>query len=245
MSFILFLVCFSVNFFYFFAFRTKEETISYYDKSGNLIQQTVYLIRYSKIALTEYGTITMIIMYIIRDILTLLASIFLNIVSAFFLKRYLKNKARTSEASNLKLMESLSKSNSTLIIINTNITNNNKTKSKEKAADRRTSIMVLILCAIGILTRTMLTVAEIYFIYSTSYEAQLMYCFADFFIVMSSAISFIIFWCFDKNFKTGVIKLLTGEKSEKMNFNNDIVKVLEKQQVNKPEKEDILNNFCQ
>ena len=142
-------------------------------------------------------------------------------------------------------MESLSKSNSTLVIINTN-NSNNKTKSKEKAADRRASIMVLILCAVGILTRTMLTVAEIYFIYSTSYEAQLMYCFADFFIVMSSAISFLIFWSFDKNFKTCVVKLLSGEKSEKVSFNNDILKALDKKlEIQKLEKENIQYYGCQ
>jgi hypothetical protein len=246
MSFILFLVCFTVNFFYFFAFRAKEETINYYDNRGNFVQQVVYLIRYSQIALTKYGKITMIIMYFVRDILTLVTSIFFNILSAYFLKKYLKNKARTSEASNLKLMESLSKSNSTLIIINTNNNNNFKTKSKEKAADRRTSVMVSILCAIGILTRTMLTVAEINFIFSTSYTAQLIYCIADFLIVMSSAISFIIFWCFDKNFKTGVKKLFLGERPEKVNFNNDMAKVLEKkQEIIKNEKENIQNNLFQ
>ena len=218
---ILFLVCFVVNFVYAFAFRFIEVTgcVSENNVTRN---ETVYIIRYSKFAHQNIGTIILIILYLIRDMLTLIVGIAVNIASAFYLKRYLKNKARTGAINNLKLMSSLFQSTLTL----NSVPVVPPAKSKERVADRRASLMLFTLCLVNISTRTCLVIGEINFLFSQTHLSQLIYCVADQLLVLSSALSFFIFFAFDKNFSNAVWRVVGRSRSNSLDSNGNQIKKL-------------------
>jgi hypothetical protein len=218
---ILFLVCFVVNFVYFFAFRYIEVT-GCVTENNVTKNETVYIIRNSEFAQKNYGMTILINLYVIRDMLTLIIGIAVNIASAVFLKRYLKNKARTGAINNLKLMSSLFQSNLTL----NSVPIVPPIKSKERVADRKASLMLLTLCLVNISTRTCLFIAEINFLYSQTHFSQSIYCLADILLVLSTAMSFFIFFAFDKNFNNAVWRVVGRSRSNSLDSNGNQIKKL-------------------
>ena len=71
--------------------------------------------------------------------------------------------------------------------------------------------MVIILCLISIIVRSVSITCEILYLYYPNYIAIIFGTLADLFLVIGPAISFGVFYNFDMNFKKKVLTIFFGQ----------------------------------
>jgi len=166
----------------------------YFDSDGNKRVNTFWFVSTSPLAQSTIGSIVMIVVFFIKDVLTLITTLILNIISWFELKNYIKKRSlliRRRNAIGPIPFESVN--DSTRISDAQSETQYSKKKKNLK--------LILIMCLISIVERITIVTASVYFLFFTDYISILLYAFADLVYVVGPSISFFVFYQFNRDFK--------------------------------------------
>ena len=148
---------------------------SYYyidDKTGQKLVNTYYYPVFTNFAASYEGFISTLLVYVVRDLVTLIVGIVLNIISAVHLRNYYRKKRQNKKtlptlptnATPKETNETASTTTASNRTTNALHTNNNTTSSddKNKHLEIKLLIMVLVLCCISTIERTVLLVCNVY-----------------------------------------------------------------------------------
>nr|QVK45825.1 G protein-coupled receptor [Proales similis] len=208
---IAFLICLALDFPYFFVFVPKPWYYRYLDEQSNVVTLTFYIIGASDFAVSLTGTIITYLIYVFRDILTIVIIVILNIISIYYLRRHLSKRAQMLKKNTPGVdKENESMSASTEAGSSGNAQQKTKTKSsksKEGKVDRKASIMVAITCTMTIITNSMLFSSIIYFYFAWDVVASAYGQMAEFSTLLKYILYIAIFYNFNSNYKTEFKKM--------------------------------------
>ena len=186
-----FFVCILIDIFFAFYFVPSEGFTYYFtDKNGFLKANSYYFISLTDFALSQAGKVLYIFTFILRDCITMCVSVFLNLVSMIQLNNYYRLK-KTKSRRNQSLTASTSTSTTRITVSETN-----------------NMIIVITLCLINIITRSFTMLTNIYFLFTSDYVGWTCGAIADLFVVSGPAVSFLVFYRFNKIFRNEVGKVL-------------------------------------
>ncbi len=175
----------------------------YIDEKGTLNVNSFYYVDSSELARSFYGSIILNAIYVMRDMFTMISTVTLNIVSLIQMKQYYKNKIHSFKP-NIIIM------NGIRLQLNKNL-NISDQNEKTRISERNHLKMVIILCLISIIVRSVSITCEILYLYYPNYIAIIFGTLADLFLVIGPAISFGVFYNFDMNFKKKVLTIFFGQ----------------------------------
>ena len=173
---------------------------NYYSKIGSLRENSFWFVSTSSLASSPIGMIVLIVFYFIRDIITLIVTIVLNIVSMFEMKDYFK--ARSSIFKNSLDVQSMTiqvANNATYTVVSQ--------RQRQKVAEKNHIKLVLSMCFVSIITRSTSIACDLYYLFSSDYIATLLGAILDLVLVLGPAISFFIFYHFNRDFKKCFIRM--------------------------------------
>jgi hypothetical protein len=224
--FVLFVVCLSINFPYFFVFYPSSLSV----RLSDVESYTFYFFDVTTFAKSKIGTIITFTQYFFRDFFTLASEIILNLLSIYFLRRYLVKKAKMTSAStrtftnnqpSLKLGDKQNKQNKqdkamTVQDLTSNNTGQNSmhtlnsTNPKKKnisKSDLKATLMVIIMTILSIMEHSFMLLCLLYFNFFTNLTAFTLGCLANTSVALKHSSNFLIFILFNKNFRNGFISL--------------------------------------
>jgi hypothetical protein len=177
----------------------------YYDSNGVERVNTYWFVNSSPLVQSSIGSICMIVFYFIRDVLTLITTLILNIVTLIELNNYFKKRNAIFRRSNLvnalSTHSPIDSSTPTTGALNHN--------AREKAMAKSQIKLVLIMCLISVVTRVISVLSSIYYLFSTDYIAVLLSAISDLVFVVGPSVSFFIFYVFIKDFKKDFFDVLS------------------------------------
>ena len=179
-----FLVCIPIDGFFASILLPKLAGDFYYVDKGEYKQNTYFYVGVTDFANTEVGKMLLISVYVVRDVFTMLTSLALNIVSLIQMRAYFKKKSR-------QLLQNSAG-------INAKAT---KHEIKLRNTEKNHLLMVITLCFIAIISRTVLIMSNIYYLYTLDYVTVLMGTLADLVIIFGPFSSFFVFFKFNKKFR--------------------------------------------
>jgi len=168
----------------------------YFDSNGTERVNSFWYLDSSTLAASEIGSIFMIAFAFIRDVLTLITTIILNIVSLFELKNYLKIRSLLIGRQNAigpSPFEVTTNSNSTRI--------SNAQNQAQKSKMKNNIKLIVIMCLISIVERLTIVTDSVYFLFYFDYTSVLLATLVDLVFVVGPTISFFIFLYFNRDFK--------------------------------------------
>ena len=180
-----FLLCLVIDSFYAFVFvpASGGDYVYFSSKDGTFKQNTFYYVSTSDFANSNAGRVLLITVYVVRDFFTMITSVTLNLVSLVQMRTYFKKKV-------IQLQSKISLQNSNYIKIEQN------TRKSEKDH----LLMVITFCFIAIVSRAILVSSSIYALFSVDYIATLTGTLVDLVVVLGPAVSFFVFFRFNKKF---------------------------------------------
>jgi hypothetical protein len=164
----------------------------YYDSNGIKRLNSFWFLSTSPLAQSAIGSIVTIVFFFIKDILTLITTLILNIVSLFEMKKYFKTRSLLIGRRNA-IGPNESTNDSTRITNAPNEAQNSKKRNQIK--------LMLIMCSISIVERISIVLVNVYCIFSVDYVALLLGTFQDLILVLGPCISFFVFFHFNRDFK--------------------------------------------
>ena len=185
MCIITFFICLLIDAFPAFQYSAFPFEYYFVSDNGNIRSRTIYLMLTSSIAGSSIGSLFQVVVFVLRDVLTLFFGIALNIFHFYKIKRYANKKAPK-----LKLRPVSVLTNSTAV----------ETK-KPKKTENLTNMMI-ILCLISIFVRIVSLTCGIYWIFTYSILGMILGVSMDSLVTLNSAIPFFVFYKFNKIFRT-------------------------------------------
>jgi hypothetical protein len=176
----------------------------YNDSNGVEKVNTYWFVNSSPLVQSPIGSICMIVFYFVRDVLTLIVTIILNIVSLYEMSKYFKNRNAIFRRHNL--IHAISTHSPIDSTSNTVTLNHNL---REKAIAKSQIKLVLIMCLISVVTRVISVLTSIYYLFSIDYIAVLLGALSDLVFVVGPSISFFIYYVFNKDFKKDFFDVLS------------------------------------
>ncbi len=132
--------------------------------------------------------------FFIKDILTLIITLILNIVSLFEMNKYFKIRSLLIGRRNaIGPIPNESTNDSTRIT--------NAQNEAQNAKKRNHIKLMLIMCSISIVERISIVLVNVYCLFSVDYIAFLLGTFQDLIFVLGPCISFFVFFHFNRDFK--------------------------------------------
>ena len=164
----------------------------YYYENGQVRMGSIYFFVVSDLALSKIGSVVLITIYVLRDFVTLLVGVILNITCFVQMKRFLGQKYAMFKTPRTSSSDP-----------------NNKKQLASQSSEKKMSLMVCTLCLISILSRITTTTGNIYyFLAQFDFYAQLLAGLDDYAVVLNSTLSFFVFYHFNKKFRQEFIKVL-------------------------------------
>ena len=185
----LFIICVLINVFFVFVYEPKFAGIYYFTASnGHLRPNSFYLLGASDMAQTLAGFIVVLCLYLIRDILTFIIGVTLNVIlllqiKSFFIQRTIHFNMNHFDTMNLP------PSNST------------DTLRLSKKRERHMSQMVFTFCLISCSSRMTLVACNAAFIMRHDHLSVTVAMVSDLVIIVSPCVSFFVFYKFNKVFR--------------------------------------------
>jgi len=147
------------------------------------------------------GSIVLIVFYFLRDGLTLITNIVLNIVSLYEMNKYFNQKRSLLRPQKLAIVESQLASNNN----NNAMTAQNK---RNKAAEKNHLKLVLTICFISIIIRVSCVACDVYYLFSTDHIAILLGTLSDLTLVLGPSVSFFVFYYFNRDFRLSFLNIV-------------------------------------
>jgi len=205
MNLIIFFPCLLFNSFHPLAFIPDVGgDFVYYDSNGVEKVNTYWFVNSSALAKTSFGLICLIVFYFVRDVLTLITTLILNIFSLYEMSKYFKKRNAIFRRRNL--INALSTHAPIDSTTPTGALNHNV---REKAMAKSQIKLVLIMCSISIVTRIISIISSTYYLFTIDYVATLLGAITDLVLVVGPSISFFIFYVFNKDFKKDFFSILS------------------------------------
>jgi hypothetical protein len=196
MILITFISCLLFNSFYgivYFPFYGGD--FYYSDRNGTQRVNSFWFVSPSELAESSIGVIALIVFYVIRDVLTLITTITLNIISMYEMSHYFKTRS-------IKFRHTLEVHSISRHTVN-NSTYTATIQNKTQASTEKNHIkLVLTMCLISILTRSVMIVCDVYYLFSLDYIATLLGALSDLVLVVGPCCSFFVFYYFNRDFKS-------------------------------------------
>jgi len=199
---IVFVFCFCIDFFIAFQYAPFEFDWYYYTPNGQLNIYKVYLAYSSDIATSNVGSIVAIVVFAIKDGLTLVLSMALNIVSFIQMRKHLSKKQM--------LVTTFTHAGQTT-------SNNQPVRSeRERIYERNITLMVTFVCLFSCLTKTTTLLCNIYWLFAYDLIAVLLGLAADIFIALNATVPFLIYLSFNQKYRKVVMGVISrhGKVSE-------------------------------
>jgi hypothetical protein len=205
MSIISFLGCLLIDAFYALNYTpVSGGDFFYMDNNGNLTQNTFYYLDTSPIALSYVGSIVLIIIYVIKNVFTIITSITLSIVSHLEMRRFFKDRQmrfnfvaiRNTNVPTIDIMLS-SKPNSNEIIQVVS-----PSGYKNSRTNKNHLLMIIILCFITTTERVLSITCDLYFLYRIDQTAFILAALVDLAYVIGPASSFLVFYRLNSSFRS-------------------------------------------
>ena len=166
------------------------------DSNGTIKENSFWYVGVSSLADSSIGMIVLIVFYFIRDILTMFTTILLNIISLIEMRRYFK-------ATRFLTIQTIQTVNSSSYAVATG-QNENRKKTEKNAIK-----LVLVMCLISVVTRCVSIACDVYYLFSSNYIVTLLGAILDLVEVVGPALSFFIFYHFNRDFKRNILKLMS------------------------------------
>jgi hypothetical protein len=168
----------------------------YSDSNGIQKVNSFWIVSTSTFTQSTLGSISMIALMFIRDILTLATTIILNIVSLFEMNKYFNNRS---------LLLGRRNAIAPIQVEPTRITN---APNEAQNSKKRNHIkLMLIMCSISIVERISIVLVNVYCLFSVDYIALLLGTFQDLILVLGPCVSFFVFFHFNRDFKGEFLKM--------------------------------------
>ena len=202
--FLAFLLCVVIDGFFAFVFEPISGGDFYYFASdGQIKQNTFYFAGTTEFANSNVGRVLLIVDYVVRDLFTMITSVTLNVVSIIQMRIYFKKKA-----AQLQLI-----SNG---VLNISV----KKELKLRKTEKNHLLMVITLCSIEIVSRTILMTCFIYFLFRIDYIAALFGTLVDIVLIFVPMVSFFVFYHFNKKFRKEFHKMVCLAKLKNKSTSN-------------------------
>ena len=202
------IACILINIFIAFVYVPGYAGDYYYfdSNTGLKKQNSFFYVVITDFAASYEGLLLTIIVYVIRDLVTLTVGIILNILSFVQFKLYLKKKSNMQMQRN-QVLESRSMPLEIITILTLN--NSNETNVKREV---HFLYMILTLCFNSIVSRIFLFSCNFYYLYVLDYVTLILGTVIDLVLVSVPASSFFVFYFFNKHFKNAFWKLFSNKK---------------------------------
>jgi hypothetical protein len=162
----------------------------YYNSNMTFAKNSLWYVSSSSLATSHIGSIVLLIFYFIRDIFTMAIAFFLNIFSLYEMKKYLKIQSSILNQS-LPALSLPKASNLTF-----NVISQTRRKSEKNAIK-----LILTRCFISTITRCVIVLCDVYYLFSTDYIATLIGAISDLVLVVGPTFSFFVFYHFNRDFR--------------------------------------------
>ena len=206
MCFLFFIACCFINLFEVFVYIPGPGGVYYYkDQHSGFKQNTFYYVVVTPFSVSVTGQIMTKIVYIVRDLFTLIASIALNIISMIYLEQYLKKKKNfvRQPHSHINLSPTNAYSQQEISSIYDSAKEEKRRKTELKLIE-----MVIVLVFLAILERLILFACNIYYLFALNYITLILGTITDLVLLLHPFFSFFLFLFFNSIFKKAVIKFL-------------------------------------
>jgi hypothetical protein len=226
---IFFLVAVVVNIVCAFDFVPGVSGMYYYidGKTGEKLVNTYYWPVFTDFAASKVGYVSTVTVYVVRDLLTLIVGIVLNVISTVHLNNYYEKK-RLSRKIPSQARTTMSNEQNTTSMTGTN--NNNPlahmsatitktpvtsvvSEEKNKSLEIKLLVMVVVLCLISTIERTFLLACNIYGATGLMNDLSLLLgTLVDLTLAVGPAIAFFVFYFFNNHFQNVVLEILFKRK---------------------------------
>ena len=198
-SLILFVICLLINIFYMLVY-TPEEFVWYnYKADGTLEKKNVWLPLPSNFASSNIGRIFTIITYIVREFFTIIFTLGLSLFLLNYMRTYFKNKSKMSKMPVLTAPNQINNVQSDSI--------QQKSFKNMNKAEEKFILSIILQCSLTILTRSTFFTCCVMALFNNEAFTQIWCAIADFNILFTSAVSFFIYFFFNKLFKIEFLRL--------------------------------------
>ena len=191
-------------------------------KTGQKIVNTYYFPVFTDFGMSHAGFVSTIVVYVIRDLLTLIVGVFLNVLSAIHLRNYYKKKQNNKKTQSKIKLDETNSTNNSMGQTNTTIASTNTVATaataaaadeKKKNSELKLLSMVVMLCSISIVQRSFLLACNIYGSTGVINDASLiMGTMVDLVLAIGPAVSFFVFYFFNIHFHNVVLKIFCQKK---------------------------------
>jgi len=175
----------------------------YFDSSGIQRVNSFWFVSESDLAGSPIGVYVSIGFYFVRDVLTLITTLTLNVVSMFEMSKYFKKRNVLLRRQNLvHPLSTISPIDSTSIV-NTHIV-------RERALTRNHVELVVTMCFISIAERVTTILCDVFYLFAADYVAILFGSIVDLVLVVGPSISFFVFFHFNRDFRGEFFSIISG-----------------------------------
>ena len=198
---ILFVICFFVHLFYMFAYTPQEFVWYNYKQDGTLERKSVWNVVTSNFALSNISRIFIILTYIVRELVTIIFCIGFSLFLSNYMRTYFKNKAKMVNKTVLTM--ALSKSRA---VIQSKSTQLSSVKQLNNCEEKFLQL-VIAQCSLTVFTRSNFFICCVMALFNYGPLTQMWCAVADFSIFLTPAVSFFLYFFFNKLFKREFLKL--------------------------------------
>jgi len=209
---IILFTCIVINLECMFVWQTSLAGYFYYidNKTGQRIENAYYYGVITNFGLSGIGFALTIAIYFVRDFLTLIVGLVLNIISGIHLRNYYQTKRFKSKINNLNIAKSAVATTSTNCIISPAVSTD-KTNNKAKLLP-----MIVMLCCISIVERVILLSCNIYYLIVINGATLVLGTLVDLTLMIGPAVSFFVFYFFNNHFNKTVSDLFKRREQRRM-----------------------------
>ena len=214
-SIIFFLFCFLVDAFYAFNYTPVNGGDYFYtDKNGNFKQNTFYYLDTSPIALTPVGSAFLIVIYVIKNVFTIITTVTLSVVAHIEMNNYLKRRHVRFRFSAFQIqtaqtVQSARNNNSLSLDYGNIVQIATPSQYNQERINKNHLFMIIVLCFITIFERLLSITCDTYFLFSVDQVAFILSALVDLVYVLGPALSFFVFYNFNSNFRKDFLAFIS------------------------------------
>ena len=198
-TFALLCICVLIDFPPAFQYSGHEFDYNYYGSDGQIQLYKIYLVITSEIASSHIGSSIGVAIFVIRDGVTLVFSIVLNIICFYFMKNHsAKKHVLTNDASTGRAMVTFA---SRAI---------DSKKEREKTFQKNMSQMTITLVVISIMVRITTLTCGIYWLFAYDLISVIIGMCSDTTVALNATVPFFVYLRFNKKYRRIFLDLILG-----------------------------------
>jgi hypothetical protein len=198
-TFALLCICLLIDFPPVFQYSGHEFDYNYYGSDGQIQLYKIYLVITSEIASSYIGSSIEVAIFVIRDGVTLVFSIGLNIICFYYMKNHsAKKHVLTNDTSTSRA----------IVTISAHAIDSKK--EREKTFQKNMSQMTITLVLISTLVRITTLTCGIYWLFAYDLISVILGMFSDSAVALNATVPFFVFLRFNKKYRRIFLDLVLG-----------------------------------